>query len=387
VVVEVALAVVLLSGAALLGKSFLRLPNVDPGFQTDRVVTAVINLPRAHYPTTGQAARFYEALIGRASALPGVKAAALTDVLPLAGDDNRSGVQVEGFEPKPGERVRMHPRLVSPDYLQTMGIPLIEGRSFVQADASAPRHVAIVSQTASRRYWPDRSPVGRRFAFTVENAPWIEVIGVAGPVHNRSLNADSTPDVYLPFRANPFAYPPTNTTLVLKTESDDLALASGIRAAVSYLDRSVAVSNIRAMEAYVADSVAPQQFNLILLATFALLAVILAAAGLYGTLSYLVSQRTAEIAIRVALGAVPRDVLQIIIGRGFVLAAVGVLLGAATTLVVTRAMSSLLFAVEPGDPIVLSSISLFLMVVALLASYFPAHRATKLDPLAALRSD
>lgn len=387
VVVQVALSVILLTGAGLLGKSFLRLMSVNPGFEAGQVVTASISLPGARYRTNEQAAAFYDALLERAGALPGVRAAATTDVLPLSGDDNRSGVRVEGFDPRPGERIRMHPRLVSPGYLETMGIRLVQGRRFTAADATAKHQVAIISEAAAQKYWPNGNPVGKRFGFRMDNAPWIEVVGVAGAVHNLALDRDSTPDVYLPYRENPFLYVLTRVSLVLKSDLSERALASSIRATVASLDPSVAVSDIRPMGLHVTDSVAPQRFNLILLALFAAIALVLAATGLYGVLSYLVSQRSAEIGIRMALGAGKQDVLWMVIGRGFVLACAGVVLGTATSLGATQVMSKLLFGVEPRDPAIFVMLPFFLLVVALVASYIPARRATKVDPLTALRAE
>jgi len=387
VVVQVALSLVLLTGAGLLGKSLLQLMKVNPGFQPAHVITAGISLPGSRYRNTGQAAEFYDALIDRAGALPGVRMAAITDTLPLSGDDDRAGIRVEGRDARPGENFRMNPRLVSTGYLQTMGVRLIAGRMFTAADATARRQVAIVSEDAARKYWPDASPVGKRFGFSMENAPWIEVIGVAGDVHNRALDEDSTADVYLPYRENPFHYVPTGVTLAVKSDLDETALASGIRAGVVSLDRSVAVSDIRSMESRVADSTAPKWFNLILLTLFAAIAVVLAAAGLYGILSYLVSQRTAEIGIRMAMGAERQDVLRLVMGRGFMLACAGIAIGTAASFAATQFMSKLLFGVQPRDPAIFATIPLFLVAVALVASYIPARRATKVDPLAALRME
>ena len=387
VVVQVSLSLLLLTGAGLLGKSFLHLMSVNPGFQTERIITADINLPGAQYRTTAQVAAFYDNLLDRAAALPGVRTSGLTDTLPLSGEDNRMGVQIEGREPRPGEMFRLHPRLVSMNYLGTMNVPLLQGRWFTATDAGAKRPVAIVSDAAARKYWPEGSPVGQRFRFTNENAPWLEVIGVAGGVHNMALDQESTQDVYLPYRENPFLYAPARMTLVLGSDLDETALASSIRTAVASLDRSVAVSDIRPIESRLTDSVAPKRFSLILLTLFAMMAIVLAAAGLYGILSYLVSQRMPEIGIRMALGASKRDVVRMVMGRGAMLAGAGIVLGVAASLAATRALSKLLFDVHPHDPAILGAISIFLAIVALLASYIPARRATKVDPLVALRTE
>jgi putative ABC transport system permease protein len=386
IVGEVALSLMLLTGAGLLAKSFVHLMNVNPGFQPERLLTAGISLPRATYRNTEQATAFYGTLLDRTGNLPGVRSAALTDVLPLSGDDNRSGVRIEGREPRSGENFRMNPRMVSVGYLQTMGIPLIEGRAFSAVDFASRRPVAVVSETAAHRYWPEGSPLGRRFAFTTERAPSIEVVGVAAAVHNRGLDQEATPDVYLPYPNNPFAdLPPTEMRLVLRTGRSEITLPSAVRTTVSSIDPSLAVSAIRSMESYVGDSVSPRRFNLTLLAGFASIALSLAAAGLYSLMAYLVSQRTREIGIRMALGARPGDVLRLMVGKGLLLAGAGVVIGMAASLAMARVMGTLLYGVEPRDPAVFAVAPAVLLAVAALASFVPARRASRVDPVIALR--
>jgi putative ABC transport system permease protein len=386
-VLQVALSVVLLTGAALLTQSFLKLTHVDPGFRVEHVLTGAISLPNAQYRNLEQATSFYDSLIDRVRALPGVRMAGVTDILPLSGNDNRAGIRIEGRQSKPGEHLRMHPRLVSSDYLQTMGIRLLQGRMFTEADSVAPRPVAVLSERAAR-LWQDGNPIGRRFAFTIDEAPWIEVIGVVDGVHNRALDADSTPDVYLPYRENPFrSVVPTAVTLALRTDLDEGILAPSLRETILAMDRSVALSEVRSMESRISDSIAPKRFNMILLAIFALLALALAASGLYGVLSYLVSQRTSEIGIRMALGASRQNVLSMVLRRGLALTSAGILAGIAVSFLAARTISSLLFGIQPFDLLTFASIPIFLIAVALVASYVPARRATRVDPLAALRTD
>jgi putative ABC transport system permease protein len=387
IVGEVAISLLLLTGAGLLAKSLLALLNVNPGFSAEHVIAARISLPPSQYATTQQAAQFHDALLIRAAALPGVRSAALTDVLPLSGDDNRMGIKLPNREPRPGEHLRLNPRLVSAGYLATMGIPLLAGRQFSATDATGNRPVAILSETAARQYWPGRNAVGQRFAFNNDIAPWIEIIGVAGAIHNQALDRDVTADVYMPYRENPYLYAPTAMTLVLRTVQDEATLGPAIRSVVSSMDRSLPVSHIRPMEAYVADSSAPQRFNVILLGAFAAIALILATAGLYGVMSYLVSQRTGEIGIRMALGARPMDVLGLVVRKAMLLAGVGVVLGMAAATAATRLMSSLLFGVQARDPMVFAVAPLVLIAVAMLASYIPARRASRVDPLVALRME
>ncbi len=387
IVAEVAISLLLLTGAGLLAKSFLALMNVNPGFHAEHVLAAGISLPSTKYRATEQAAQFHDTLLERAAALPGVRSAALTDVLPLSGDDNRMGIKIPGREPRPGEHLRMNPRLVSTGYLATMGIPLLQGREFTATDATGIRPVAILSETAARRYWQDGNVVGKRFAFNNDSAPWMEIIGVVGAIHNQSLDRDPTPDLYLPYRENPYLFAPTAMTLVLRTVEDEATLAPAVRDMVRSLDRSLPVSHIRPLEAYVGDSSAPQRFNVVLLGAFAVIALLLASAGLYGVMSYLVNQRTREIGIRMALGARPMDVLRLVVRKAMLLAGAGVVLGMIAAAAATRLMSSLLFGVQARDPMVFAVAPVILIAVAMLASYIPARRASRVDPLVALRMD
>jgi putative ABC transport system permease protein len=384
IVAEVALSLVLLTGAGLLGRSFETLLNVSPGFEPSSLSIAGLTLSSNQYRTTGQAAAFYDALLERIRALPGVRSAAITDIVPLTGDDNRTGVRIEGRTPRPDERWRMNPRLVSTRYLETMGVALVEGRTFSAQDAMGARPVAIVSEAAARQYWPGHSAVGQRFGFTMAGAPWIEVIGVVQSVHNRALDLESTPDVYLPYRENPFRYAPVSMSLVVRSSSGS-SLAGTVRAAVSSLDSSLPVSSFQPMEYFVDASLAPRKFNLVLFGIFAALAIALAAAGLYGTMSYLVNQRSHEIGIRMALGAEERKVLRMVIGNGLAQAAIGVAIGLAVSFASARVMEGLLFGVHAKDPLVFSTVPAVLIAVTLLATYLPARRAARVDPLDALR--
>ncbi len=387
IVGEVAISLLLLTGAGLLAKSFLALLDVNPGFRAEHVLAAGISLPDRKYKTTQQAAQFHDALLDRAAALPGVRSAALTDVLPLSGDDSRMGIKLPDRTPRPGEHWRLNPRLVSAAYLETMGIPLLAGREFTATDATGNRPVAIVSETAARLYWPGRNAAGQHFAFNNDVAPWIEIIGVAGAIHNQALDRDATADVYMPYRENPYLYAPTAMTLVLWTVEDEATLGPAIRGMVSSMDRSLPVSHIRPMEAYLADSSAPRRFNVILLGAFAVIALILATAGLYGVMSYLVNQRIGEIGIRMALGARPAQVLGLVVRKAMLLASAGVALGMIAAAAATRLMSSLLFGVQARDPMVFAVAPAILIAVAMLASYIPARRASRVDPLVALRME
>ena len=387
VIGQVALAVVLLVGAGLLSKSFLQLMNVKLGFQGEHRTTATLTLPGLTYRTLQQAAKLYDAVVDRVASVPGVRSAAITDILPLSGNDNRAGAEVQGYDPRQGELIRMHPRLVTPGYLETMGISVRAGRVFSASDATGERHVAVVSELTANRYWPKESALGKRFRFTVEGAPWLEVVGVVGSVHNRAPDREPTPDVYLPFRENQLRHVPTRVALVIRSDLDASSLGTGIRQAVASIDRSVAVAEIRPLDSLVDDVTVARRFILILVSLFAAAAVILAGAGVYGLLACMVGQRSGEIGLRMALGASRSQILREVLAQGVRLAGAGILIGLAASLALARLMSTLLFGVEPNDPSVLGAITCILLGVALLATAVPAWCAAKVEPLTALRAD
>jgi predicted permease len=387
VIAQVALALLLLVGTGLLSKSLLQLMNVELGFQAEHRTTATLTLPALQYRTIEQAARLYDSVIDRVASMPGVQRVAVTDILPLSGNDNRGGAQVQGYDRTPGERISMNPRLATPGYLETMGIPVRAGRVFSPSDATNERHVAVVSETTANRYWPNESAVGKRFRFTVDGAPWLEVVGVVGSVHNRAPDKEPTPDVYLPFREHQFRYVPTRVALVVKSRLDASSLGLGIRQAIVSVERSVSVADIRSLDSFVDDATAARRFTLLIVSLFATAAMVLAAAGLYGLLSFVVGQRTSEIGVRMALGASRFQILREVLAQGVRLAGAGILIGLIASLALPRLMSTLLFGVHPNDPLVLGAITCILLGVAVLATSVPAWRASKVEPLTALRMD
>jgi putative ABC transport system permease protein len=387
VIAQVALALLLLVGTGLLSKSFLQLMNVKLGFQAEHRTTATLTLPALHYQTLEHAAKFYDSVIDRVTSMPGVQSAAITDILPLSGNDNRAGIELQGYDPKPGERIRMHPRLVTAGYLETMGIPVRTGRVFSESDTANRRGVAVISESTAGRYWPNESALGKRFRFNVEDAPWLEIIGVVGSVHNRAPDREPTPDVYMHFLANQLRYVPTRVALVIKSSLDASSLGPGIRQAVTSIDRSASVADIRPLDSLVDDVTVARRFILLLVGLFAAAAVVLAAAGLYGLLSFVVGQRTSEIGVRMALGASRSQILREVLAQGVRMAGTGILIGLFASLALARLMSTLLFGVHPNDPIVLGTISCILLGVTVLATAVPAWRASKVEPLTALRTD
>jgi putative ABC transport system permease protein len=386
VVAEVAVSLVLLIGAGLLINSFLRLRSVETGFNVSNLLTMSVVLPDQKYPDRARRTAFYDELIRRVEAVPGVKSAAVTNWIPLVRQGDSVGVTIEGQPPpEPGKENIVVTRVVNPRYFETMGIRLSRGRAFDerQARADSPGAV-IVSETAARRYWPGQDPIGKRLAIGTPDSPedWLTVVGVASDVRQFQLDAEPRPQMYLSY-AQVGLFAPRH--LVVSTSVEPQSLTSAVRGAVWGIDRDQPVSNVRTMEDVLSESIARQRFSMLLLGIFAAVALLLAAVGLYGVMSYTVAQRTREIGLRMALGAQRSDVLMLVVGQGLKLALAGVALGLVAAFLLTRVMSSLLFGVSPTDPATLAVISLVLVAVALLAAYIPARRATKVDPLIALR--
>ncbi len=386
VVSEVALALVLLTSAGLLVKSFLRLRGVDPGFDPQSVLTAEVALPYAKYPAGPRQVAFFRELMERLSRQPGVRFAAATSVLPESGGFDTTSVAIEGREVAIGELPYWDRYMVTPDYFRALGIPLRRGRLLEQSDNEQAPLVALINETTARLYWPNQDPLGQRirvptFGVPFEKAPWRTVVGVVGDVRQYGLDAPRSSQFYVPHAQNPAGY----VTLVVRTATDPLALGPALRREVRAVDKDQPLTSIATMEEVLADSVAGRRFSMTLLGVFAAGALGLAAVGLYGVIAYSVAQRTQEIGIRMALGALPGDVLKLVIGQGMALVAIGVALGLAATLAVTRVLESLLFEVSARDPLTFALVPLGLAAVALAACYLPARRALRIDPLIALR--
>ena len=385
VMAEVAVSLVLLIGAGLLINSFLRLRNVDPGFRSDNLLTMKFELPVPKYLEFERRSAFYTDLIQRVEAIAGVKSAAVTTNLPLYRQGNSIGIGIEGQPPlPPGQENVVFTRVISPGYFDTMSIPLLRGRVFSDQDAPNTPRAAVIGETMARLYWPGQDPIGKRIGVGEIERPedWTQVVGVVKDVRQLELTADPKPQLYLPYKQRGFFEP---RDLVVKTEVDPASLAATVRKTVWEIDKDQPVSHIRTMEEILLDSIARQRFSMLLLAIFAGVALILAAVGIYGVMSYSVAQRTHEIGIRMALGAQTSAVLKLAVGYGMKLVVAGIVIGLIAAFALTRVMSTLLFGVTATDPVTFGVISLLLIVVAAIASYIPARRATKVDPIIALR--
>lgn len=385
VVGEVAVALVLLAGAGVMLRSFLRLWGANPGYRRDHVLTVRLGLQPSRYGEAGQKAAFQRALLERVRALPGVEAAAVTNHLPTVSDFARAFTIGGRPAPPPGEWPVARYRAVSPEYFRAMGIPVLHGRAFSVQDHGEAPGVALINQTLARQHWPGQDPVGQRINLEKPDwqHAWRMVVGVVGDVRHRGLDAEVQPEVYVPYEQAPEA----SMTLVMRTALEPSALSAAARAAVRAVDPDQPVGEVRTLEQVVAESesVGSRRTVLLLLAAFAALAVLLAAMGVYGVISYSVAQRTQEIGVRMALGASSADLVRMVVRQALALALAGIALGAAGAAALSRYLTTLVYGVKPADPGTFAAVALLLMAVAIAASYLPARAATRVSPMTALR--
>jgi putative ABC transport system permease protein len=380
VVSEIALASLLLVGAGLTLRSFQTLLHTDAGIEEKGLVTAFISLPQSRYPSDAAQLAAYDEIERRLASLPGVRSVGATSHLPLAGHDARGGIAIEGREPTPGTPTRAHPRAVTLDYFRTMGMTLKEGRHFAPTDDGEAPFVAIVNETMAARYWPGASPIGKRVR--MGGSPnWRQVIGVVNDVKHWGLERRVNPEIYLAQKQMVW----DGLTFVLATSSDPASLIAPIREQLRAVDPNLPLSRLRTMEEVAASSVAERRGTMLILAVFGMLALILAAAGIYGVTAHLVALRRAEIGIRMTLGARPADVMRLVLREGAIQAAAGLALGLGGAIVVMRTFSTMLYGVSPSDPITLAAVAAVLLGTTLLACVLPARRAMRVDPVAALR--
>jgi putative ABC transport system permease protein len=383
---EVALSLALLIGAALLLTTFWRLSRVNPGFNPRNALTINLSLTDPKYAEAQARITFFEQLLERVRNLPGVSAASAINYLPLAGAGQSSVISVEGRPPQPaGEPLVPEVSVVTPDYFHAVQIPLLKGRFFDQGDRMNTAPVVVVSENLARRLWPGEEPLGKRIKYGGENfnAPWMTVVGVVGDTKHYDLVEEPRMRFYKPYAQDAW----NSMTLVVRSEVDASSLSAAVRGEVIAVDGNQPVFGVRTFTQLFSASIARQRFFALLMAAFAGLAMLLAVIGIYGVVAYSVAQRTREIGIRMALGAQARDVLRSVVKRGMALTLVGVAIGLIASFALTRFMEKLLFGVSATDPMTFASIALLLAVVALFACYIPARRATKVDPMVALREE
>ncbi len=384
VVLEMALALVVLISAGLLIRSFWRLQQVNPGFVPQNVLAMSVTLPATKYREPVQRANFFKELLQQIRMLPGVRSAGACSILPLSGNNSSGSFRIEGRDVPQGQSLPHGDRwAATTDYFSTMKIPIVRGRFFDDRDTMESQPVAIIDETMQRKYWPNEDPVGKRISFQggQQNPIWREIVGIAGHVKHRGLEGESRVQYYIPHSQVQNA----NMNLAVRTDADPTSLAGVVRGAINGMDKDLPVFRVQTLEQYVIDSMAQRRFALTLLGIFALVALALASVGLYGVLSYSVTQRSHEIGIRLALGARVTDVLRLVIGQGMLLALAGVALGVVGAFLLTRLMANLLFGVTASDPLTFVAIALLLTLVALVACFVPARKAMKVDPMVALR--
>jgi putative ABC transport system permease protein len=386
VVAEVALASVLLLGAGLMMNSFVRLQRVDPGFKPEKLLTVRVSLPQSRYGQTLQQTTFYQQALQRFETLPGTQSVSAISNLPFQ-NENNGGLRIDGYAPSsPYDRPQASYRAVSPSYFRVMGIPLRRGREFSQDDVADQPGVAIINEEVARRFWPNQDPIGKRISPDGAGFPpgvWLSIVGIVGDVRHSTLDSAPNPEVYWAYPQ----YPVRSLTFVLRTAIEPMSLADAARKEIWAVDKDLPISSLQTMENLISTSISQQRLYLWLMGAFAAVALLLAAVGIYGVTSYAVAQRSHEIGVRMALGAQASDVLKLVIGQGAKLALVGLTLGLIAGAALTRLMKSLLYGVSATDAVTFTLVALLLAAISLLACYLPARRATKVDPMLALRCE
>jgi putative ABC transport system permease protein len=385
---EIALAVLLLVGSGLLLRSFSRLQDVPPGFQADHLLVADIPLSQTAYSKPEQRYQFFDRLVERAKALPGVRSAGAASFLPVSGGGSVIHFNITGHPPKtPHDYVAAGYRTVTPNYLETLGVPLLRGRMLTPADNDKAPAVVVINASMAAKYFPNENPLGKRLqlgATPDKDVPTMEIVGVIGDVRP-GLGVDPQTEMYLPYRQADLILPVFQLSVVLRTAADPQLQTAALRSALGEIDPNQPLVRVRTMEENMAATVAQPRFRTWLIGIFAAVALVLAAVGVYGVMSYTVTQRTSEIGIRVTLGAQPEDVFKAIVGEGLRLALAGVAIGTVAALALTRLLQSFLFGISAYDPITFLGVAMLLTMVAAAASFFPARRATLVDPMVALR--
>jgi putative ABC transport system permease protein len=391
VVAEVALALTLLTGAGLLVKSFARLADVNPGFDPDHLLTFTLSLPDARYPSDSQRTAFFDRVLPAIAAVPGVRAAGATSVMPFGGGWTTGGFEIEGYQPPPKQSGPWGDiRRVSPGFFETLRIPLLRGRGLTADDRAGVRLVAVIDEECVRRYWPREDPIGKRFTFgppvgatDTASREWIEVVGVVGHTKHEGLDAENRLQLYLPYAQQPRPM----LTVAVRTAGDPAGYVNQMRRAVRSIDPDQPISAVRTMDELIAQSVGQRRLSMLLLSLFSGIALLLASLGIYGLMSYSVAQRSRELGVRIALGADRADVLRLVLRQGMSLALIGIGVGVGAAFALTRFISSQLYGVGATDPGTFAGMAVLLGLTALAANLIPALRATRVDPAVVLREE
>jgi putative ABC transport system permease protein len=376
VVSEIALALMLTVFAGLVIQTFKNLVNIDPGFKPENVVTMQLSLHPSRYAGPPQIKDFYQRALESIEAQPGVVAAGATNNLPLTGGGGYTKIYLEGKQDTKPQEVMTGIQIATPDYFRAMGVSFLAGRDFTAQEDL----VLIVNETTAKKFWPGENPLGKRVRFQ-PNADWATVVGLVADMKALGLTAEPRTEMFLPLGQDTFRV----GFVVVRTNAGAEAMVPSLRAAVLTIDKNIAIFNVKTAEKLVSDSIAQPRFNMVLLGIFAGLALILASVGIYGVMSYFVTQRTQELGVRIALGAQRRDIFSLVLKQGIILALIGVGIGLAGAIGLSKALASVLYGVSATDPVTFISVAVIMVAVALLACFFPARKATKVDPLTAMR--
>jgi macrolide transport system ATP-binding/permease protein len=380
VVSQVALSLLLLIGSGLFLRSLQNAYRTDLGFETRSALLASVDLGLQGYNPAQQRA-FNQQIAERLGALPGVQSVSATSFVPVSNGGMRGGVSIEGYQAQPGEDTELNMNTVALNYFQTMGIPLLQGRDFNTQDTESSPRVAIINEAMAQRYWPDQNAISKRISFKGPNGPFTEIVGVAKTGKYRSIGEASLPYIYLPLGQNLAP----RLTLIMRTAGDPAELSAALRAEIQAMDRNLPVFDVKTMTEHIGEALSQERLIATMLGIFGSLALVLSTVGIYGLMSYSVSQRRREIGVRMALGARSQDILRLIVSRGLMLTSIGIAIGLAAAIALTRVAGGLLFGISATDPITFAVVSMILAGVALGACFVPARRATKVDPMVALR--
>jgi len=391
VVAEVALALTLLTGAGLLVKSFARLAQVDPGFDPDRLLTFNLSLPDARYSSDTQQVAFFDRVLPAIAAVPGVRSAGGTSVMPFSGSWSTSSFEIEGYQPPPKQPGPWGDvRIVSPAFFETLRIPVRRGRPLTPEDRAGGRRVAVIDEEFVHRYWPKEDPLGKRITFgpppgaaDTSSREWIDIVGVVGHTKHEGLDAEARVQVYLPYAQQPRPF----LAVAVRTAGDPAGYVNQMRRAVQSVDPDQPISAVRTMDELIAQSVGQRRLSMLLLSLFSGIALVLASIGIYGLMSYSVAQRARELGVRIALGAGRADVLRLVLRQGMSLALGGIVIGAGAAFGLTRLIVGQLYGVRATDPGTFVGMALLLAGTALAANLVPALRATRVDPAVVLREE